>query len=208
MRALNERKTKLVTRIAEDIPGFTLRAKEDHPLWDALAKIMFWNPGISTRFITTLYPVVWVPSLPWQEDNPSSALEVLSHEYVHLRDRKKLGWLFNLLYLSPQIFCLFSLLAIINPWYSLCLLFLLPWPSPGRAWLEYRGYRMSMAVHYWIHGCCIDLDWLVGQFVGSNYYWMWPFRSFLIRRYEKEYEKIANGDLTSDLKDVKSILEL
>jgi len=208
MRALEEKRQALEDAIANNIEGFEIRSKEGHPLWRFLSKVMFWNPRISSGFITTLYPVVWVPSLPWKSHSPATAIEVLAHEYVHLQDRKRLGLLFNLLYLAPQIFSLFTLLGFINPWFFTCILFLAPWPSPGRAWLEYRGYRMSMAVTYWVHGCGLDSRWIVSQFTGPNYYWMYPFHKVLERHLKEDYKKIRRNYLTSELKEVKSILGL
>jgi len=206
--SLEQKKENLLSEMSRDIPGFELRSKQNHLLWDFLSKVMFWNPEIATSFITTLYPKVWVPTANWGQKNLGLALEVLAHEYVHLRDRKRLGPLFNLLYLAPQLFALTALLSFWNPWFLCALGFLLPWPSPGRAWLEFRGYRMSMAVHYWLYGECLDIGWIVNQFVGANYYWMFPFRDLLYRRFEREFEKIQKEHLTSELKDVKSILEL
>jgi hypothetical protein len=208
LQSLEHKKEILIREITKEVPGFEILSKRNHPLWKFLSKVMFWNPRIATGFITTLYPKVWVPSLPWKEDDPASAIEILAHEYVHLQDRKRLGYFFNLLYLSPQILSLFALLSFVNPWCLLFLVCLLPLPSPGRAWLEYRGYRMSMAITYWIHDECLDLDWVVSQFTGPNYYWMYPFRGHLKRQYEREFERIKQNTLTSDLKHVKSILEL
>ena len=209
-RILQQKRLILVEYMGTQIPSFRLKSKDDSILFGILGKLAFWNPHLNTRFITTLYPHIYVPGGvdDWQHHNPATAIEILAHEYVHLKDRKKLGWLFNLLYLSPQIFSLLALMAFFNPWFLLSLLCLLPLPSPGRAWLEFRGYRMSMAVHYWTRNRCIDIDWIVSQFAGSNYYFMLPLRKLLTKAYEREFEKIKNNDLTSELEEVKSLLRL
>ena len=207
-RAVKEKRKILTEHIAKEIPGFAIKSKEHGLFWDVLSRLMFWNKAIKTHFITTLYPVVWVPQLPWMEGQDTNAIEIIAHEYVHLRDRKRLGLLFNFLYASPQILALLALLGFYNSWFLLFLLCLLPWPSPGRAWLEFRGYRMSMAVYYWFHGAKLDPRWIAHQFVGSNYYWMFPFEKLVTRTFEKEYKKIKSGVLTKELKDVKMILDL
>lgn len=208
LAGLQTKRQNLIDHISETIPGFELRSKQESLTFKILAKVMFWNPGILDRFITTLYPKVYVPQLPYHPDDPARAIGILSHEYVHLQDRKRLGWLFNFLYLSPQILSLFSLMSIYSPWFLFSLIFLAPIPSPGRAWLEYRGYRTSMAVHYWITGEDYGVEWITSQFTGSNYYWMFPFPTFLLSRLKKDYEKITQNDLNSELKELKSILEL
>ena len=207
-RAVNEKRKILTDQIAKDIPGFAIKSKEKSYLWDILARLMFWNKAIKTHFITTLYPVVWVPQLPWLEKEDTKAVEIIAHEYVHLQDRKRLGYLFNLLYISPQIFTLLALLAVYNSWFLLFLGCLLPLPSPGRAWLEFRGYRMSMAVYHWFYGAKLDTSWIAHQFTGANYYWMFPFEKCVINLFDREYEKIKDGVLTKELKDVKIILDL
>tara|TARA_R100001594_G_scaffold116862_1_gene151966 strand:- start:765 stop:1421 length:657 start_codon:yes stop_codon:yes gene_type:complete len=201
-------RTDLYIYISEEIPGFKIRPKKDSPLMRVLSSLLFFNKGFMNRYITTIYPVIYVPDWWGKHKNMSfSELGIIAHEYVHLRDRKKLGWIFNLLYLSPQIFSLLFFAAFWNLWFLLALLFLLPWPSPGRAWLEYRGYRMSMAFYYWMKKEKCNIEMLVDEFTGSNYYYMLPFRKFLIKKFNKDYDKIVAGDLTSELKELKYIIE-
>jgi hypothetical protein len=76
-------------------------------------------------------------------------------------------------------------------WWLLRLLFLaaaLPWPAPGRADEELRGYAMSNVLEFWQHGRGYDGasvgEWIEEQFVGWSYYkmaWRWaPMRQRLI----------------------------
>ena len=134
------------------------------------------------------------------------SIATLSHEYVHLSDRKRMSLFFNFLYLFPQIFAVFALLAPHNLWFLLFLLCLLPIPSPGRAWAEFRGYRMSMAVYHWLLCGRYSIDHITHQFVSSNYYWMFPFKGFLRRKFEAEYEKIKQDDLAPELHEIKYVL--
>ena len=66
---------------------------------------------------------------------------------------------------------------------------------------------MSIAFHYWVKKEKCDTDWIVEQFITSNYYYMFPFKNFLIRKFDQEYDKIVSGDLTSELKEVQYIIE-
>ena len=203
----SQRLSRLVAHIEKEIPKFELRSKHDSTLFNFLSHVMFFNKGIKDRYITTLYPFVYFPHLPLDEKPAISTIEILAHEYVHLSDRKRLGPIFNILYLSPQIFSLFSLLALTqsNSW-LLCLLFLLPIPSPARAWLEFRGYRMSCAVRFWLTGARYDIDFVLKQFTGPGYYWMMPFKGYMRKKIDAALTDIENGELTAELQKIRTIL--
>lgn len=188
------------------IPGFEILEKSESPWMKVLSKVLFFTPDFMGRFVTTLYPKVYVPSrLRWESNNFSSII-TLTHEYVHLSDRKRLKLFFNFLYLSPQVLAVFALLYPISAWYLLFLLCLLPIPSLGRAWAEFRGYRMSMATYYWLSGERYSVEFMIHQFVSSNYYWMFPFRSMLRGAFNNEYKKLVADDLSSELREIKNVL--
>ena len=196
----------LEEHVREKIPGFKIVEKSESLWMKILSKILFFTPDFMGRFVTTFYPKVYVPSkLRWESNNFSSII-TLTHEYVHLFDRKRLKLLFNFLYLSPQVFVVFALLYPINPWCLLFLLCLLPIPSPGRAWGEFRGYRMSMATYYWLSGERYNAQFMAHQFTSSNYYWMFPFESFLKGAFDREYKKIVADDLSPELREIKNVL--
>tara|TARA_Y100001973_G_C5208914_1_gene343838 strand:+ start:5273 stop:5902 length:630 start_codon:yes stop_codon:yes gene_type:complete len=204
--SLKQKREKLENFMTQNIKGFEIRSKEDSFLMKFLSYIIFFNKGFMTRFVTTFYPHVYVPKLPWNEDNNLGAIATLAHEWVHLYDRQRLGWFFNFLYLFPQCLFVLGLLGIWNPWFYFFFLFILPFPSPGRAWAEFRGYRMTIAAYYWMTGMRIDVKSVVDHFVNSNYYFMWPFRGWLMRKFQKECVKIQNDVLTAELTIVKNIL--
>ena len=204
---LKEKREKLVNFIKLNIQEFEIKSKKDSWYMKTLGYLMFFNKRFMTAYVTTLYPKVYVPKLPWKENNHVSAIATLAHEWVHLHDRQRMGWFFNFLYIMPQCFFVFGLLAFWNPWFLLFFLFLLPVPSPGRAWAEFRGYRMTIAVYYWLSGQKVDLKWIVDQFVSSNYYFMWPFRSYLMKKFQKEFEKIKKDKLTTELMIIKAVLK-
>ncbi len=207
MRKLKQIRYELEDFIKTNISGSEIRSKKQSTMMKFLSKLMFFNKRFMIGYVTTWYPHIYVPKLPWREKNDAPAIATLAHEWVHLHDRQRLGWLFNFLYIMPQCFFIFGLLAFWNPWFLLFFLFLLPIPSPGRAWAEFRGYRMSIAVYYWISGQKVDLKWIVDQFVSSNYYFMWPFRGWLMKKFQKEFEKIKNNELSPELLTIKQIIE-
>jgi hypothetical protein len=198
---------KLLNYVKSQISGFEIKSKKESRLMNLLSVVLFFNKRFLTSYVTTLYPCVYVPSLPWNPYRPLSRTITLAHEYVHLYDRQRLGWLFNILYLSPQIFALLALGAFWNPWWLLALLFLLPLPSPGRAWLEFRGYRMTAAVQWWLAREEINTVWIENQFTGPAYYWMFPFKKFMERRIVKAIENIKSGIiLPPEIFEIKLIL--
>ena len=192
--------------VKENIPGFEVREKNKSLWMKFLASVLFFVPGFMTSFTTTLYPKVYIPSRARWESGSFSSIITLAHEYVHLSDRKRLKLFFNFLYLVPQILTVFALLFPYNAWFLLFLICLLPIPSPGRAWAEFRGYRMTMAVYYWLTGVEYDYDHMTRQFISSNYYWMFPFKKFVRRWFEKEFIKIREDDLTPELREIKNVL--
>lgn len=196
----------LEKHVSENIPGFAVVEKTNSQVMRFFDSVLFFVPGFMTSFITTYYPKVYVPSLQRWNLNHTATISILAHEYVHLSDRKRLSLLFNLAYLSPQILAVFALLAPLSPWFLLCLLFLAPIPSPGRAWAEIRGYRMTVAVYYWLSAGKYNLDYVIEHFIGPNYYWMWPFKKYIRRRLELEYQRIKNNDLDPELLEIKKVL--
>ena len=198
---------RLLHHIENNIPGFKIVRKSKSDLMGFLSMLLFFNRHFLTKYVTTIYPRVYVPD-SWGRSKRGHQVElsVLAHEYVHLYDRKRLGWLFNILYLSPQIFALGTLGAFWNVWWLLCLFFLLPLPSPGRAWLEFRGYRMNLAIFYWTNKRECGINWIVKEFTSSNYYFMMPFGKYIRKKFEKAFEDIKRNKLTPELMEVKSVL--
>ena len=194
--------------IREKIPGFEIKEKSQSLWMKILSKILFFTPDFMDRFVTTLYPKVYVPSLLRWESNNFFSIITVAHEYVHLYDRKRLGLFFNFLYLSPQVLVVLALLYPLNTWFLLFLVCLLPLPSPGRAWAEFRGYRMSMAVHHWLTGEKYSVKHITHQFISSNYYWMFPFRTLVEKLFNREFEKIKLDELSPELSEIKNTLTI
>ena len=207
MNLLDKIRDDLENFIKINIPDSEIRSKKQSTMMKFLSKLLFFNKSFMTSYVTTWYPHIYVPKLPWKYKNNLPAIATLAHEWVHLHDRRRLGWFFNFLYMMPQCFFIFGLLAFWNLWFLLFFLFILPIPSPGRAWAEFRGYRMTIAVYYWLSGQKVDLKWIVDQFVSSNYYFMWPFRGWLMKKFQKEFDKIKNNELSPELQIIHDIVK-
>lgn len=171
-----ERWDSTIAAISKDVKGFKLVKKEDSKVQKVLGKLLGVLGMKYMNYWTTIAPKVYSGV---GEQSPSR-WKTMQHEWVHLKDIAKFKWpLFILVYYSPQVFVLLSLLAFVNLWWLLCLVFLLPLPSPGRMWLEMRGYRRSVELGR-------SSKSLVKQFTGKAYYFMWPF--------PKHVEKMLSKD--------------
>ncbi len=180
----------LEKHIKKEFPKFEIIDKRESKLMKLLAKVLFFNKTFMTSYITVIGSKVYVPKMPWKEDNPYGATEVLAHEWVHMKDGKRLGFLFKFLYLFPQILAPLALLGFWNPWYFLFALCILPLPAPWRTKLELRGYTISMACRYWLLGREPDYHFFIKQFTGPNYYFMCPFEDYVRSRLEDEFARI------------------
>jgi len=131
--------------------------------------------------------------------NPSKLIHdyvLLRHEIRHIQDqenlKKKYGAVFGSLlygfkYLFPQCLAPLAFLGLL--WGPLWLLGALvaPWPSPGRTWIETRGYDESAKA-------AIDLgltpgpEWIeskVRSLTKKSYYWS-TWRGEPLRKHFKE----------------------
>ena len=187
----------IMSAIEYEFPDFKIIEKKDSRLMRILAKVLFFNKNFMTRYITVIGSTVYVPSKQRMKENPYAALELLCHEWVHMKDNKAMGPLFKLLYLTPQIF---SLVALASLWtgnllWLLCLIFLLPMPSAARAELEMRGYTVSMAVRWWVLEQEPDYEKISKYFTSSAYYWMYPIKEAVIEDLEDNFERIKRMEL-------------
>lgn len=178
-----------IKKVADEM-GATIHYKPESRLMRVIGGILFFNKAFMTRFTTTIGKKVYFSQRfqsEWEHENKAC---VLAHELVHVEDYIERPIQFTLGYLFPQILALFALLAFggfcnLNYlWFLLCLLFLLPIPSPGRATAEIRGYSVSMAIRKWL-GQYPDYEYrrFFRTFTGPNYYYMWPFKKNLEKRF-------------------------
>ncbi len=112
-----------------------------------------------TRYVTTIGQTIYLPS-GWNRRSPESRYVTLRHEAVHLRQFRRYGLVLTaLVYLLP-------ILPLGLAW--------------GRARLEWEGYAETIRATYEVHGLEAARDpklhaYVVRQFVGPAYGWMWPF---------------------------------
>ena len=176
-RTLN-RMTKLAYR-----SGVRFAFKDTSKMMQTLGKLMFFHPRFLTDTVTVLGKTVYMPSLDWSRKNPEKAWKSLAHNLVHVGDVA--SWsvpLYFASYLFPQCLAVGALGAILAPWHPLALhslwllLFLLPWPAPFRAYWELRACALTMAAERW-SGHVLDQppEWMVQDFTGRRFYFMWPF---------------------------------
>jgi hypothetical protein len=126
-------------------------------------------------------------------------METLAHESQHVWDWSRWKLWYTIIYTFPQNLALLSLLSFWSLWWLGCLVFLAPMPAIGRTWVERRGYLVTLLVQRWRRGEVSQKDllvnwrlerkeilWAVSQFVGSSYYFMWPFQSSLEKWFDEE----------------------
>lgn len=138
---------------------------------------------------TAIYPKVWRPLSV--TDLQKYNISAIQHEWTHLKDAqtffgllpKSLKYLnislYSLAYAFPQILAGLSLLAFVNLWWLLCLLFLLPWPAPFKWLAEVRAYRRNIEIGK------RDIEKLADNFLTGRYYWCWPFKKLTIKMLKK-----------------------
>ena len=198
----------IMSAIKYEFPDFKIIEKKDSRLMRILAKVLFFNKNFMTRYITVIGSTVYVPSKQRMKENPYAALEVLCHEWVHMKDNKAMGPLFKLLYLTPQIFSLVALASLWtgNLWWLGFLVFLLPFPSFGRSELEMRAYSVSMAVAWWVLEQEPDYEKISKYFTSSAYYWMYPIKEAAIEDLEENFERIKRMELRPHEQQILEIL--
>lgn len=179
--------SRMVAVIKKRVPDFQIKFKDEDPLMKFLCVLLFFLKFSKT--ITTFGKTVYFPSRAVLEEDPDKYFPTLCHEYVHVLDYVENPIKFMLGYLFPQelaIFSLFSILALLNPYFFLfliCLLFLTPIPAPFRTRTELRGYGMSCKVAAWQNK---DPDYTnfikersIGSFTSATYYFMCPFVNYV-----------------------------
>lgn len=174
---------KTVEAATKDIEGFEVLDKEHFKLF------LLWGSVYkkALKRWTALYPCVYRPDVLFENKHDYKKLQ---HEWVHLKDAETLFGklpkktkrlnliLFSLAYLFPQCLAIFSLLAFVNLWWLLCLLFLLPIPAPFRAMAELRAYRRNVELGR-------PPEDIVPAFCRFGYYFMLPFKKKVLKELTK-----------------------
>ena len=164
--------------------GVEIKFKDKSKTMARLAKVLFFKRNFLTETVTAWNGAIYFPSPAWCKTNPETAWRELAHALVHVNDmHQRTIPFYSLLYLFPQCLSLLAFGAVRHPWMAVFLLALLPWPAPFRKHFEMRACAMTLATELWA-GTPVDTcpSWLLDRFIGSHYYWCWPFR----KQVEKE----------------------
>ena len=155
-----------------------------------------FNPNFDTYF-TTIGNTIYVPDA-FYDKTPASALEVVSHECIHIKQYQTYGLLYYLGYGSTQllggllllpIIVLLALTSAAWGWWVGALLAILgmlaPVPAPFRYWFEKRAYRTSLLMGQYVYGLgegSLDAtrEWIAEQLSARWYYWCWPFHDSIM----------------------------
>jgi uncharacterized membrane protein len=197
-------KEEIVQKVLSYFPNFKIKFKNESWLMKLIGLIMFFNKDFMKSFTTTLGNTVYFPNEAFVNTRSVSSVVILMHETVHMHDAKKMNkLLFSALYASPQILAVlavplfllgFKFLALLS------LLWLLPIPSPFRMWAEKRAYLASLYAMKKLgekNNFAINLEvqgtFFLDQFKTANYYFMWPFKFFMMD-FDEGLNKIQKGE--------------
>ncbi len=191
-------------------PNIKLSFKNKSLLMKIMGLLLFFVPEFKTKFVTTIGNTICFPSEKELEDK--KYLITLCHEFMHVRDGQKLPVLFQLFYLFPLTLAPVALLTLFFlPWpitLVLLIICLSPLPAPGRAYFELRGYTTSLfAINELAKEAGMSeperkdklikaADIYNKQFIGFNYYLMWPFG--VRKQLEANTTKILSGKLAEE----------
>jgi hypothetical protein len=202
--------------VEEHVPGFEIRYKDESSSSRVIgALVWIFNREYMTRYTTTRYPRVYFPSREFVNGNPLRASKILLHEFVHMWDRRNKGLWFSVSYALPQLLGLLFLLVSVPAWVfapyyvglSILLLgvvLLTPLPAYWRMKAEMRGYAMNMAFNFWRYGSITQntRNWVADIFVGSGYYFMWPFRRDVVGRVRRLVDMLKSNKQVSNWMEV------
>lgn len=168
-----ERYEIFLASVRAEVPGFQV-VRKDQSFFQRLIHYTLCvvtlgrMRGYLTQFLTTIGKTVYVSS-DWEQRSFDDKYALLRHEAVHLRQFKKLTLpLMTLLYVF------------------------LPLPlglAYFRARFEKEAYAESIRVAAELWGVeyarsSVHREFIVGQFTGPSYGWMWPFRKSLDKWYD------------------------
>lgn len=170
---------RCITEIREEFPKFRVVPKATSVLShliDAALKLV--TLGGQDRFLSHYHTVIgytlYVPE-SWEALGDTDRAILLRHERVHLRQRRRYGFL--------------GMAAIyLLPFFPLGLAY-------GRARLEWEAYVETLRATAEYYGVAAVRarslrESIIARFTGPDYGWMWPFRSALERWYDEAVTSI------------------
>ena len=188
-------KFDLLVKEYQKLLPFEIHYKEDSRIMRLVSVVLTWFcPTFMTHFTSVVGNRIYFPSRKFVERDEMSAMRTLAHELVHLLDQKRVSKpVFMLSYLSPHSLALgvFSF-PWLGWWALLFLLFLAPIPSWPRFYFESRGYAMNVLTAHSSRKEIV-LESAIQQFLGWNYYKMYPFGNLVYKRILRWVDKGETG---------------
>jgi hypothetical protein len=170
---------RFIAEIQDEFPRFCIVPKAGNSFSraiDVALRVVTLNG--QRRYLTQYHTVIgytlFVP-LSWERMGDVDRVILLRHERVHLRQRRRYGFVpMALLYLLP-----FAPLGL----------------AYGRARLEWEAYVETIRATAEHYGMTAVTDGhlegeLVARFVGPDYGWMWPFPASIRRWYRTVIETL------------------
>jgi len=127
-----------------------------------------------TSFVTTLGQRIYVPD-SWETWAPAERYCIIRHEVVHVAQFRR--WTF------PGMVVLYLLVPPLVGF------------APGRAWLEWQGYRETLEATWQVYGpeaarSDSMATHIVARFTGPEYAWMWVSGGQVRRWIARELERL------------------
>ena len=172
-------------------------------------KIVYDNRNTLVKFIENIFNfnsyTIYLPPINYIKIHPISQSVSFMHDLMHVYDSNRLNKLiFNFLYLFPQLLSVLCLpLLFFFSWKLILpaiIILLAPIPSYFRAHLEMRAYISSLYVlnilgrRLRFNPHILDQkNIFVEQFSNVNYYFMFPFKKKINKKFEEAMGKIMSG---------------
>ncbi len=150
--------------------------KHESKLMRLCGKLMGGDKGqFMSIYATTMGNKIYLPEGWWNGADEQQRVILLRHELVHVKQMAK--------YSVPLFFFLYIFV---------------PFPiglGYFRAKFEKEGYAETLKARYEYYGesdikSAECREWIVKQFTGSAYGWMWPFKKSINKWYDKTIQEI------------------
>ena len=173
---------QFLDEIRAEFPAFRIVPKENSDFSKAIdvaLRIVTLNGQRSfmTRYHTVIGDTLYVPPT-WENMSDVDRVILLRHERVHLRQRRRYGFL-------PMAF------LYLIPFFPLGLAY-------GRARIEWEAYVETLRATAENYGVAAVTqatfrEHIVARFIGPDYGWMWPFRSSVERWYAEAVAELEQS---------------
>lgn len=162
-----------------EFPGLRIVKKQDHPWSQRIDKLLRGltlggQSAYVSTYTTVLGRTIYLPT-SWDTRSDESRYITLRHEAVHLRQFRRYGVLgMTLIYGLPVLPVGMAM---------------------GRAWIEWRAYQETLRAYADVYGPRAAADptlhaYILLQFTGPAYLFMWPFPRMLQRLINAEVQAI------------------